>query len=76
MNVSSGDVNSVVREDKWVEEGEVVGYHVILRVRGLRQRRSYVFSVAAASAVGLGGFSDPSQPYTLEDGGMVACVCV
>ena len=69
MNVSSGDVNSVIREDEWVEEGEVVGYHVILRVRGLRQRRSYVFSVAAASAVGLGEFSDSSQPYTLEDGG-------
>ena len=60
-----------MRQEEWEEEeGEVVGYHVSLRVGGLEQRQSYVFSVAAASVVGVGEFSDPSQPLTLEDGGM------
>ena len=52
-----------------MEGGELVGYHVSLRVGRLRQRQSYVFSVAAASVVGVGEFSDPSRPLTLEDGG-------
>ena len=60
---------SVAEQKEWKEGGEVVGYHVSIRVGGLRQRESYVFSVAAASVVGVGEFSDPSRTLTLEDGG-------
>ena len=70
-NISSEDKNSVVGQEEWENEGEVVGYHASLKVRGLRPRQSYVFSVAAASVVGVGDFSEPSQPFTLEDGGML-----
>ena len=60
---------SVAEQKEWKEGGEVVGYHVSIRVGGLRQRESYMFSVAAASVVGVGEFSDPSRTLTLEDGG-------
>ena len=65
-NVTAG---SVARQEEWKEGGEVVGYHVSMRIGGLRQRESYVFSVAAASVVGVGEFSDRSRTLTLEDGG-------
>ena len=61
---------SVARQEAWEEGGEVVGYHVSMRVSGLRQRESYMFAVAAASVVGVGEFSDRSRTLTLEDGGM------
>ena len=48
------------------EEEEVVGYEVRLKVGDLEQGEEYVFAVAAGSAIGLGDFSDPSDPYSLE----------
>ena len=72
VNFSSGDVDYVKSEEGIVEGGEVVGYEVTVKVRGLQQGRSYVFSVAAASEVGEGDYSDLSDPFSLEDGG---CVC-
>ena len=46
----------------------MVGYVVMMRIPGLEQGEQYVFSVAAASEVGVGNFSEPSDPFSLEDG--------
>ena len=51
-----------------MESGEVVGYEVQMRVKGLKQGEEYVFSVAAASEVGVGDYSDLSDPFSLESG--------
>ena len=68
VNITSGDVDYVRSEVEVVEGGEVVGYDVRLRIGGLRQGEEYVFSVAAANSVGLGEYSDLSDPFSLEDG--------
>ena len=69
MNITSGDVDYIKNEDMTIAaDGEVVGYNVKLRVRDLSQGEEYVFSVAAANTVGLGEYSDFSDPFSLEDG--------
>lgn len=67
VNITSGDRDYVTSEEEVVEGGEVVGYEVTMRVGGLDQGRRYVFLVAAASIVGVGDYSDPSDPFSLED---------
>ena len=68
VNISSGDVGYVKSEEGIVEGGEVVGYEVTVKVGGLQQGRSYIFSVAAGSEIGEGDYSDLSDPFSLEDG--------
>lgn len=67
VNITSGDGDYVTSEEEMVDGGEVVGYDVTMRVGGLEQRRSYVFIVAAASIIGVGDYSDPSDSFSLED---------
>ena len=67
LNITSGNRDYVTSEEELVDGGEVVGYDVTMRVGGLEQGRRYVFIVAAASIIGVGDYSDPSDPFSLED---------
>ena len=51
------------------EEGEeMIGYTVIVRVRDeLENQREYIFIVAAGSEIGLGEFSNSSDPFSLSE---------
>ena len=75
VNITAGDVEYVRGEEGRVEGGELVGYEVTVRVTGLSQGEEYVFSVAAASDVGVSDFSDLSDPFSLEDGMLCGVLC-
>ena len=47
--------------------GSVMGYAVEMFVTGLKERTVYEFEVAAASSVGVGEFSEPSEGVRLGE---------
>ena len=50
------------------ESEEMIGYSVIVRVRDeLENQREYIFTVAAGSEIGLGEFSNSSDPFSLSE---------
>ena len=70
-------LNFSITDDQYIEEltdvlseesGEVIGYFVVIRVRNeLENQREYVFEVAAGSEIGLGEFSNSSDPFRLSE---------
>lgn len=53
---------AVVESVSAVSDGQL---EVVLVIRGLEKSQYYSFRVAAVSSVGVGGFSDPSDPAVL-----------
>ena len=53
--------------EKRDHQGVVIGYTVAMFVTGLRERTMYEFEVAAASSIGVGEFSEPSEGTRLGE---------
>ena len=55
---------------------EVTAYTVVVRVRDeLENWREYIFIVAAGSEIGLGEFSNSSDPFSLSECSHVIVTC-
>ena len=65
LREDQSSAGGVKGEEELVEGGEVVGYGVKVRVTRLEQGVEYVFSVAGVSEVGVGNYSDRSEPFSL-----------
>ena len=66
------DFSELIAEDS----EEVTAYTVVVRVRDeLENRREYIFIVAAGSEIGLGEFSNSSDPFSLSECSHVIVTC-
>ena len=81
VSIGNGPQNQVVisvDDPRYVESIEEVGdeeLKVVLVVRRLKMLQQYTFQVAAVSSVGVGEFSDNTDPMSLSECTLLPVIC-